>query len=57
MKRRSNRADARAKMKVQKEAGMRRAGGKSNYARKREWCAKHGVFGFEIREPKPWRSR
>jgi hypothetical protein len=35
--------------------GMARPGSKSKYARKREWCARNGVFGFEILEPKPWK--
>ena len=30
-------------------------GGDSKYARKRAWCHKHGVWGFEVREPKPWK--
>lgn len=56
MKRRSKRADARAKLRAQKEAGMCRPGGKSLYARKREWCLRHGVFGFQVLEPKPWKG-
>ena len=56
MKRRTKRAANRARVKASKEAGMKRAGGKSNYARKREWCAKHGVFGFEVKPPKPWKA-
>ena len=29
--------------------------GDSKYARKRIWCAKNGVWGFEVPEPKPWK--
>lgn len=28
---------------------------RSNYARKREYLVKHGGFGFEYAEPKPWK--
>lgn len=31
-------------------------GGESNYARKRAYCVKHGVFGFEVPHPKPWKK-
>jgi hypothetical protein len=30
-------------------------GGDSLYARKRQWCIKNGVWGFEVSEPKPWK--
>jgi hypothetical protein len=30
---------------------------KSKYALKREWLNKHGLRGFEVPEPKPWKSR
>ena len=30
-------------------------GGKSRYARKRAYCRKHGVWGFDVPEPKPWK--
>lgn len=55
MKQRTSRATKRAQKKASKEAGMGRAGHKSKYARKREWCARNGVFGFEVLEPKPWK--
>lgn len=35
---------------------MRRPGGASNYAKKRKWCAEHGVHGFEVLPPKPWKA-
>jgi hypothetical protein len=30
-------------------------GGDSRYARKRQWCIKNGVWGWEVPEPKPWK--
>ncbi len=30
--------------------------GKSNYARKRSYCIKNDVWGFEVPFPKPWKS-
>lgn len=29
----------------------------SNYARKRKYCARHGVWGWEVPEPKPWKRK
>jgi hypothetical protein len=29
----------------------------SMYARKYLWLAKHGLWGFQVPEPKPWKSR
>lgn len=29
-------------------------GGESRYAKKRAYCHKHGVWGFEVLPPKPW---
>ena len=37
MKRRSDRADKRAQRKAQKDAGMKRPGGRSKYGRKVDW--------------------
>lgn len=31
-------------------------GGDSNYARKKAYCRKNGVWGFEVPEPKPWKK-
>lgn len=31
-------------------------GGESQYARKKAYCHKNGVWGFEVPEPKPWRK-
>ena len=30
--------------------------GQSNYARKRSYCAKNNVWGFDVPFPKPWKS-
>ena len=37
-------------------ASYRDGGGDSQYARKHAYCSKHGVWGFEIAEPKPWKK-
>lgn len=29
----------------------------SNYSRKHAYLARHGLWGFEVPEPKPWRKR
>jgi hypothetical protein len=31
--------------------------GRSNYGRKEAYLNKHGLWGFEVPEPKPWRKR
>jgi hypothetical protein len=56
MKRSTTRSQDRAKRKAQKQAGMKRPGGKSRYARKRDWLHAHSMWGFDVPEPKPWRS-
>lgn len=32
-------------------------GDNSNYGRKRAYCQKHGVWGFQVPNPKPWRGK
>ena len=32
-------------------------GGNSRYARKRNYCLKNGVWGWEVPFPKPWNKR
>ena len=54
-KRRTKRADQRAKRRAQREAGMKNPGGASNYARKKQWLDRNGMWGFDVHEPKPWR--
>lgn len=38
-----------------KDRGMKNPSGNSSYGRKRAYCAKNGVWGFEVPEPKPWK--
>ena len=56
MKRRTTKAQERAKKKASKQASMRRPGHKSPYARKAAWLHAHEMWGFDVPEPKPWRS-
>jgi hypothetical protein len=65
-KRRTKMAKSRADRRLAKAAGLKNPGGKSNYARKRSYCSKHGLWGFEVGgkvpgterwEGKPWRKR
>ena len=32
-------------------------GNESNYARKKAYCRKNAVWGFEVPEPKPWKGK
>lgn len=32
-----------------------RSEGESQYARKKKYCDRHGVYGFQVLEPKPWK--
>jgi hypothetical protein len=52
-----------SKRKSMKEAQKKRrkdmaaylaGGGESRYARKRKYCVKNNVWGFEVPFPKPW---
>ncbi len=43
--------------RARKKAKMETPGEESNYARKERYCSKHGVWGFEIPEPKLWRRK
>jgi desulfoferrodoxin (superoxide reductase-like protein) len=45
-----------AAKRARKASIMKRNGGESTYARKRDYCNKHGVWGFEVPEPKPWKK-
>ena len=40
-----------------KRLRLQNSKGNSNYARKKAWLKQHGKWGFEVPEPKPWRSR
>lgn len=50
-KRQKRMADKRTK----RQARADNPGMVSRYARKKKYCDKHGVWGFEVPEPKPWR--
>jgi hypothetical protein len=41
--------------KEARKAAMLNAGGKSRYARKATYLDKHGLFGFQVSDPKPWK--
>lgn len=38
-----------------KQREMDKPGGNSNYARKKNYLAREGGWGFEYAEPKPWK--
>jgi hypothetical protein len=38
-------------------AAYRDGGGNSKYARKRAFCLKNGVWGWEVPTPKPWNKK
>lgn len=56
MKRSKKRAQERAKRSAARAAGQKRPGGQSAYARKAAWLQTHGMWGFDVPHPKPWRS-
>jgi endonuclease YncB( thermonuclease family) len=37
-------------------ATYKAGGGESQYARKKAYCHKNGVWGFDVPEPKPWKK-
>jgi hypothetical protein len=55
MKKRTKRANARKRKRLSYEAGQRPVGS-SKYARKARYLARVGLFGFQVPEPKPWKS-
>lgn len=54
MKRREIRQQRTRARRLQRQRTQLEPGHKSRYARKAEWCAKHGVWGWEVPHPKPW---
>lgn len=44
------------KQRLKSSAKYREDGGNSNYARKKAYCNKNGVWGWEVEEPKPWKK-
>lgn len=53
-KRRTEQLKKRTQRRAQRKASQLKPGEKSRYARKKEYCDKHGVWGFEVPTPKPW---
>jgi hypothetical protein len=51
-----NRLKAIADKNARKAVRMKTPGESSNYAKKAKYLAKHNVFGFDVPEPKPWKS-
>lgn len=50
-KRSSKRTNERAKRRAQRAAGQKR-----QYALKNDWLTTHGMYGFDVPAPKPWKS-
>lgn len=55
-KRRSRLVRQREAKRVQRRASMDRPGRKSKYARKAAYLHKHGLWGWQVPEPKPWKT-
>lgn len=51
-----NKTSVSTRRKRRSTAKYLEGGGESQYARKKAYCHKNGVWGFEVPEPKPWRS-
>jgi hypothetical protein len=49
------RTEALAAKQDRKARAMLTPGAESKYARKKKYCDKNGVWGFEVAEPKPWK--
>lgn len=45
----------RAKRRAAKAAAMAQPGYESNYARKSKYLTRHGGWGFDYPDPKPWK--
>jgi endonuclease YncB( thermonuclease family) len=44
------------KKRMKNTAQYKAGGGESQYALKKAYCQKNGVWGFEVPEPKPWKK-
>lgn len=44
-----------AEKKMRKAAAMRSPGFVSNYGKKHAYLTHHGLWGFDVPEPKPWK--
>lgn len=42
--------------KRKRKGNILKASGTSNYAQKRKWLDRHGLFGFQVGFPKPWKT-
>lgn len=47
------------KARKKSDAYLKRGGdkGESDYAHKRRWLDRNGVWGFDVKEPKPWKRK
>ena len=45
-----------SKKRRKNTAAYKEGGGESQYALKKAYCHKNGVWGFEVPEPKPWKK-
>ncbi len=55
MKRSKHKTGATQK-RIRLSASYKQGGGESQYAKKRKYCIKNGVWGFEVADPKPWKG-
>ena len=56
MSKSKHRKTSAATRKAAKAAAMKRPGFQSQYALKRAWLNRSGMWGWEVPEPKPWRK-
>ena len=52
-----NRLKALADKAQRKAERMKKSAESSNYYKKSKYLSKHNLWGFEVPEPKPWRSK
>jgi len=45
-----------AEKRAWKKKRMERKDHDSKYSRKRAYCIRYGVWGFDVPEPKPWKG-
>lgn len=55
-KSRNEKKAKRATKRAAKAAAMKNPGFKSKYAIKHRWLSRHGLWGWEVPEPKPWKT-
>ena len=48
------RLKAKSEKSARKRNAMAHPSGQSKYGRKKQYCDRHGVFGFQVGYPKPW---